>query len=63
MAARNGLEGKRKLKQKDYQGAITKFDQALASNPNDLDALSGKGEAYYWQKNFEAAIENFDTVL
>ena len=56
-------EGKRKLKQQDYLGAITEFDQALASNPNDLNALSGRAEAYYWQDNFEAAIQDFNTVI
>ena len=56
-------EGKRKLKQQDYQGAIAEFDQALASNPKDLNALSGRAEAYYWQDNFEAAIQDFNTVL
>ena len=55
--------GRRKLNQEDYQGAIADFDQALASNPNDLDALSGRGEAYYWLRDFEAAINDFDVLL
>ncbi|ELS00406.1 tetratricopeptide repeat protein [Xenococcus sp. PCC 7305] len=55
--------GRRKLNQKDYRGAIEEFNQALASNPNDLDALSGRGEAYYWLKDFPAVIKDFDDVL
>ena len=56
-------QGKRKLKQQDYQGAIAEFDQALASNPNDLNSLSGRAEAYYLQDNYEAAIQDFNKVL
>ena len=55
--------GRRKLKRKDYQGAIAEFDRALASNLNDLDALSGRAEAYYWLKDFPSAIRDLDAVL
>ena len=55
--------GQRKLKQEDYQGAIAEFSQALVSNPNNLDALSGRAEAYYWLEKFPAAIQDFDAVL
>ena len=55
--------GRRKLKRKDYQGAIAEFDRALASNLNDLDALSGRAEAYYWLKDFPSAIQDLDAVL
>ena len=55
--------GRRKLNQEDYQGAVAEFDRALASNPNDLDALSGRGEAYYWLGDYDAAIEDFKVVL
>ena len=55
--------GKRKLKQEDYKAAITEFDRALASNPDDLEALAGRGEAYYLLKDFDAAISDFDAVL
>ncbi|NJL51833.1 MAG: serine protease [Hydrococcus sp. SU_1_0] len=55
--------GKRKIKAKDYRGAINEFSQALASNPNDIDALSGRAEAYYWVQDFTSAIQDFDTVL
>ena len=55
--------GKRKLQQEDYNGAIEEFDRALASNPNDLEALSNRGEAYYLLEDFNAAINDFDAVL
>jgi Flp pilus assembly protein TadD len=55
--------GQRKLKAKDYQGAINDFSLALASNPNDIDALAGRAEAYYWLHDFTAAIQDFDLVL
>jgi hypothetical protein len=55
--------GQRKLKAQDYQGAINEFSQALAANPNDLDALAGRAEAYYWLKDFSSAIQDFDVVL
>ncbi|MEO1672910.1 MAG: tetratricopeptide repeat-containing serine protease family protein [Cyanobacteria bacterium J06631_2] len=55
--------GRRKLNQEDYQGAVAEFDRALASNPNNLDALSGRGEAYYQLRDFDAAIEDFKIVL
>jgi hypothetical protein len=38
--------GQRKLKAKDYQGAIAEFSQALADNSNDLDAYLGRGTSY-----------------
>ena len=56
-------QGRRKLQQEDYQGAIADFSQALASNSNDLDALSGRAEAYYWQGDFTAAIQDLNRVL
>ena len=55
--------GRRKLKQDDYQGAIDEFNQALASNLNDIDALSGRAEAYLRLEAFPSAIQDFDVVL
>lgn len=55
--------GQRKLKAKDYQGAINDYSLALVSNPNDIDALAGRAEAYYWLKDFPSAIQDFDLVL
>ena len=55
--------GKRKLNERDYQAAVIEFDRALASNPSDLNALSGRAEAYYWQRNFQAALQDLNTVL
>ena len=55
--------GRRKLNQKDYQGAIADFDRALAKNPHDLDVLSGRGEAYYQLGKYDAAIADFDEAL
>jgi len=55
--------GKRKLKAKDYQGAVNEFSQALATNSNDLDALAGRAEAYFWLNDFPQSIQDFDAVL
>ena len=55
--------GKRKLQQEDYSGAIEEFNRALASNPNDLEALLGRGTAYYILKDFNTALGDFNTVL
>jgi len=55
--------GRRKLNQKDYQGAVDDFSQVLAINPNNFDALLGRAEAYYWQRDFEAAINDYDLLL
>ena len=55
--------GKRKLKQKDYTGAVAEFDRALVNNPNDLEALAGRGEAYFWLDNFSAANDDFNVAL
>ncbi|ELS00405.1 TPR repeat-containing protein [Xenococcus sp. PCC 7305] len=55
--------GRRKLKQKDYRGAIAEFNRALASNINDLDSLSGRGEAYLILKDYSMANKDFDAVL
>jgi Flp pilus assembly protein TadD len=55
--------GRRKLKQKDYQGAITKFNQALASNPNDIDAYYGRGQAYFSQQDYQAAVNDLNQII
>ncbi|MEM8722384.1 MAG: tetratricopeptide repeat-containing serine protease family protein [Cyanobacteria bacterium P01_G01_bin.39] len=55
--------GQRKLNQEDYQGAIVEFNQALAINPNDFDALSGRGQAYFSLRDFDAAEQDFAAVL
>jgi tetratricopeptide (TPR) repeat protein len=38
-------------------------DKALKSNPNDTDALNGKGDALYDLEKYDEAIQNYDKVL
>ena len=42
---------------------IASFDKSLAINPNNTDALNGKGVALAKLKNFDEAIASFDKAL
>jgi Flp pilus assembly protein TadD len=55
--------GQRKLKAKDYQGAVNEFSQALATNPNDLDAYLGRGTSYSNLKENDKAIADFTEAI
>ena len=55
--------GKRKLKQKDYSGAIAEFDKALAANPDDIDSLYSRIEANVNLKNYEDMISDLDLII
>jgi tetratricopeptide (TPR) repeat protein len=55
--------GKRKLKANDYQGAIAEFSQALASNPNDIDALSQRATSYFSLGEYDKAIADNTEVI
>jgi hypothetical protein len=33
-------------------GSHNEFSQGLATNSNDLDALAGRAEAYFWLNDF-----------
>ena len=40
-----------------YQRAKTEMDRALAVNPNDADALAGRGNALMWSGQTDAAVK------
>ena len=42
---------------------IALFDKSLAINPNNTDALNGKGVALAKLNNFDEAIASFDKAL
>ena len=50
-----------------YAEAITYYDKALAIDPNDKEALNGKGDALYYPANdtqgYEKAIQYYDKAL
>jgi tetratricopeptide (TPR) repeat protein len=56
-------EARAKLKAEDYQGAIALFNQALASESNNLEAYYSRGEAFFSLKDYEAAIADFNRFL
>ena len=39
------------------------FDQALAINPGDLEALNGKGKALKELERYDESIEEYDKAL
>ena len=49
--------------QGNYTQAIQYYDKALAIDPNDKDALDGKGNALYNQGNNKQAIQYYDKAL
>ena len=55
------------LNQGNYSQAILYYDKALAFDPNDKDALNGKGDALYSLANdtqgYEKAIQSYDKAL
>jgi tetratricopeptide (TPR) repeat protein len=55
--------GKRKSQGDDYQEAIILFDQALAHNPDDLQAYYERAIAYYRLGNYSQAIADFNELI
>jgi len=58
--------------QKEYEASILLFDQALERNPQDPNALVGRGLAHWWlgtlglgdaQQDFQTAVENYEAAL
>jgi hypothetical protein len=50
------------LNQARYAEAIALFDEVLRVNPNDADALEGRGKAYYWSGDWRRAVRDFRRV-
>lgn len=60
------------IDQRDYEGSIGLFDAALARNPNDANALVGRGLAHWWlgtlglgdsQQDYQTAADNYEAAL
>lgn len=47
-----------------FDAAIIDYDMAIERDPNDLDALAGRADAYqYGLRNYDRAIEDYNTLL
>jgi len=53
----------RSISDKRFDDAITAFDKILNEAPNLSSALSGKGKAHYYKKEYEEAIIYFEKSL
>ena len=51
------------LKDAKHQQAIKAYNQALALNPNNLDAYEARGAAYYLKGQYDRAVVDFEHVL
>ena len=56
-------KGTRLMRQADYQGAITCFDDAVKLDPKDYLAFNERGAAYTWLDKDAAAIQDFTRAL
>ncbi|PAX60740.1 tetratricopeptide repeat protein [Brunnivagina elsteri] len=52
-----------KFKKADYQGAVTDFTQAIKSQPQNIDAYIGRGNALSYLKDYQAAIQDYTQVI
>jgi len=51
------------ITQRDFSGAVVEFNQALARDPNHIDALYNRGLSFYNLGQFERAIPDFTRVI
>jgi len=56
-------QGNNKILQKDYNGAIAKFDNALKLFPNDADVFVFRGTAKYYLLQYKDAIDDFNKAI
>jgi adenylate cyclase len=45
-----------------YDQALVRLDQAIAINPNDADAIAGRGTVLIWSGSTDAGIEALETA-
>ena len=57
------LMARRYIAYNRYPEAQTEIDRAIAINPNDADALAGRGNILMWLGETEAAIETLELAL
>lgn len=51
------------LRQKNYESAISSFDEALTIQPGYFLALFRRGNAFFYSENFEGAIDDLEAYL
>lgn len=56
-------QGNARMAQKDYKGAVDKFNLALKLNPSDADAYVFRGQARYLQMEYKDAIADFNKAI
>ncbi len=56
-------EGNELYYQKNYQGAISKYNDAIKLNPNYADAYNNRGAAYDELKNYQQAISDYNQSI
>ena len=57
------LRGERHFLAEDYENAILYYTQALAENPDHLDALIRRASALFHISNFESALQDLNYAL
>jgi len=50
-------------KRRDYDKAITAFDQALVLDSGNAEILVNRGTVYYYQNKYEEALQNLNTAI
>ena len=57
------IQAYQKHQQKDYQGAISSFNQAIALNPNDANDYYNRGLTYYRLEKYPEAIADYSKAI
>jgi len=53
-------QGKKQNDEKQYEQAIASFDRAIQRESNAYEALYGKGNALFYLKRYEEAIDCYE---
>lgn len=57
------MQGQTKFEQRDYQGAIATYTQAIKFEPQNTDAYIGRGNARSYLKDYPLAIQDYTKVI
>ena len=49
-------KGIESIQNKDWQGALVEFDEALKLEPNNIESLQGKATSLLWLKKYDEAL-------
>ncbi len=47
----------------DTENSLADYNEAVKLAPNNADAFASRGQFYFWQAQYEAAIQDFDKAL